>query len=103
MVAFYREAFGLEFGEGDTGGDLRSQVGELGGLTLKFVPIRDGVDFEGFPIHQLGVEVPDVEPVLSAAEKHGGRVLKPPRRKDGRVVASVRDPDGNTLELYQNR
>jgi catechol 2,3-dioxygenase-like lactoylglutathione lyase family enzyme len=103
MVAFYREAFGLEFGEGDTGGDLRSQVGELGGLTLKFVPIRDGVDFEGFPIHQLGLEVPDVEPVLSAAEKHGGRVLEPPRRKDGRVVASVRDPDGNTLELYQNR
>jgi predicted enzyme related to lactoylglutathione lyase len=49
------------------------------------------------------VEVPDVEPVLSAAEKHGGRVLEPPRRKDGRVVASVRDPDGNTLELYQNR
>jgi predicted enzyme related to lactoylglutathione lyase len=102
MVAFYREAFGVEFREVDTGG-LRSQFGELGGRTLKFVPIREDVDFDGFPIHQLGLHVPDVSAILAAARKHGGRVLDPPRQEDGRLVASVRDPDGNTLELYQDR
>lgn len=103
MLAFYREAFGIEFREVDIGGGLRSQFGELGGLTLKFVPIRDTVDFESFPIHQLGFEVPEVEAVLVAARKHGGQVQDAPRRQDGRVHAAVRDPDGNTLELYGPR
>jgi catechol 2,3-dioxygenase-like lactoylglutathione lyase family enzyme len=100
MLAFYREAFGIEFREVETGGGLRSRFGELSGLTLKFVPIRDTVDFEDFPIHQLGLEVPDVEAVLAAARKHGGRIQDVPRRQNGQLHAAIRDPDGNTLELY---
>ena len=100
MLAFYREAFGIAFREVDTGGGIRSQFGELGGLTLKFVPIRDTVDFENFPIHQLGFEVAGVEAIMAAARKHGGRVQDAPRRRNGRVHAAVRDPDGNPLELY---
>jgi predicted enzyme related to lactoylglutathione lyase len=103
MLAFYREAFGVEFQEVDVGRGLRAQFGELGGRVLKFVPIREDVDFEGFPIHQIGLEVPDAEAVLAAAQHYGGRVLERTRREGGRLVASVRDPDGNTLELYQNR
>ena len=102
MLAFYSEAFGFRFREVDTGG-LRSQFGELGGLTLKFVPIRDAVDFENFPIHQLGFEVPDVEAVIALAVKHGGRVQDAPVRRDGKMHASIRDPDGNTVELYGTR
>jgi catechol 2,3-dioxygenase-like lactoylglutathione lyase family enzyme len=100
MLAFYGEAFGVEFREVDTGGGIRSRFGELGGLTLKLVPIRDNADFENFPIHQLGLEVPDVEAVLAVARKHGGRVQDVPTRQGGRLHAAVRDPDGNTLELY---
>ena len=103
MLAFYGEAFGIRFREVDTGGGLRSQFGELGGVTLKFVPIRDAADFEGFPIHQLGIEVPDVEAVLDLARKHGGRVQDAPTRQDGQVHAAVRDPDGNTVEVYGPR
>jgi catechol 2,3-dioxygenase-like lactoylglutathione lyase family enzyme len=102
MVAFYTEAFGARFREVDARG-VRSQFGELGSLTLKFVPIRDTVDFEGFPVHQLGFEVPDVAAVIATAERHGGRVQDPPERQDGRVHAAVRDPDGNTIELYGPR
>lgn len=102
MLAFYREAFGIQFREVDTGG-LRSQFGDLDGLTLKFVPIRDSLDFEAFPIHQLGIDVPNVNAVLTTARKHGGRVQDAPRRRDGQVHAAVRDPDGNTLELYGSR
>jgi catechol 2,3-dioxygenase-like lactoylglutathione lyase family enzyme len=100
MTAFYRDAFGVEFREVATGSGIRSQFGELGGVTLKFVPIRETVDFVGFPIHQLGLEVPDVEAVLAAARKYGGRVQDSLRREHGQVHAAVRDPDGNTLELY---
>jgi catechol 2,3-dioxygenase-like lactoylglutathione lyase family enzyme len=99
MVAFYSEAFGARFREVQTPG-LRSQFGEIAGVTLKFVPIRDSVDFDRFPVHQLGFEVPDVERVISVALRHGGRVQDAPVRENGRVHASVRDPDGNTLELY---
>ena len=102
MLAFYSEAFGFRFREVDTGG-LRSQFGELDGLTIKFVPIRDAVDFENFPIHQLGFEVADVDAVIALAVKHGGRVQDPPVRRDGKVHAAIRDPDGNTVELYGSR
>ncbi|HJU64525.1 MAG TPA: VOC family protein [Gemmatimonadaceae bacterium] len=99
MLAFYSEAFGFRFREVDTGG-LRSQFGKLEGITLKLVPIRDAVDFENFAVHQLGFEVPDVDAVIALAVKHGGRVQNAPVRRDGKIHAAVRDPDGNTLELY---
>ena len=99
MVDFYTEAFGAKFRAVDTG-PIRSQFGEVAGLTLKFVPIRDAADFENFPVHQLGFQVADVDRVIAIALKHGGRVQDKPVREQGRVHASVRDPDGNTIELY---
>jgi len=99
MLAFYSEAFGIEFREVMTG-PFQSQFGEVEGLTLKFVPIRDKVDFDGYAVHQLGFSVPDIERVISLAIQHGGR-------QEGEVIvnengtnAAVRDPDGNTIELY---
>jgi catechol 2,3-dioxygenase-like lactoylglutathione lyase family enzyme len=102
MVAFYSQAFGAKFREVQTGA-IRSQFGELPGLTLKFVPIRAAVDFEEFPVHQLGFEVANVERVMALAVKHGGRVQDAPTRTGNRTHASVRDPDGNTIELYSGR
>ncbi len=72
MAAFYTEAFGAQFREVDTFG-LASQFGEVGGITLKLVPLRKRVDFEEYPSHQLGFGVPDVEAVIALAIKHGGR------------------------------
>ena len=99
MVAFYTEAFGGGFREVKTG-PFTSQVGDVAGLMLKFVPIRDAADFENFPVHQLGFEVADVNRVIEIALKHGGRVENKPTRDQGRVHAAIRDPDGNTIELY---
>jgi catechol 2,3-dioxygenase-like lactoylglutathione lyase family enzyme len=99
MLAFYSEAFQVQFREVDTYG-IRSQFGEVGGVTLKFVPIRDDADFKGYPIHQPGFVVPDVEAVIELALKHGGRQEGRTIHADGRVQAAVRDPDGNTIELY---
>ena len=99
MVKFYSLAFGVQFHPVDTFG-IPSQFGEVHGITLKFVPIRDAVDFEGYPLHQLGFNVQDVEAVIRLAEEHGGRVESEIQRHGGRVYAVVRDPDGNTIELY---
>ena len=99
MLAFYSEAFGAEFKEVDTYG-IRSHFGDVDGITLKFVPIRDSDDFKNFPIHQPGFIVPDVEAVIAIAIKHGGRQEGQTLRAEGKTQAAVRDPDGNTIELY---
>jgi catechol 2,3-dioxygenase-like lactoylglutathione lyase family enzyme len=99
MLSFYSEAFQVQFQEVITYG-LRSQFGELDGVTLKFVPIREREDFAGYPIHQLGFTVPDVETVIDLALQHGGKQEGKLIRRDGNTQAAVRDPDGNTIELY---
>ena len=99
MLAFYSEAFGVTFHGVDTYG-IQSQFGELNGVTLKFVPIRESEDFKNFPIHQPGFVVPDVEAVVALAIKHGGRQEGRTLHVDGKAQAAVRDPDGNTIELY---
>ena len=99
MLAFYTQAFGVEFQPVDTSG-LPSQFGELRGLTIKFVPLRDSVEFEEYPSHQLGFEVDDVAAVVALATAHGGRPEGELRVEDGRTHGCVRDPDGNTIELY---
>jgi catechol 2,3-dioxygenase-like lactoylglutathione lyase family enzyme len=99
MVAFYSEAFHVQFHEVDTYG-IRSQFGEVDGITLKLVPIRDDSDFKGYPVHQPGFVVADVEAVIDLALKHGGRQEGRVIRVEGKIQAAVRDPDGNTIELY---
>jgi predicted enzyme related to lactoylglutathione lyase len=99
MLAFYAEAFQVQFREVDTYG-IRSQFGEMDGVTLKLVPLRESEDFKGFPVHQPGFLVPDVEAVIALAQKHGGRQEGKLIRVDGKLQAAIRDPDGNTIELY---
>ena len=99
MVDFYSQAFGTQFWEVNTYG-IHSQFGEVNGITLKFVPIRDEADFKNFPIHQLGFTVADVEAVIALAIQHGGRQEGRTLRVDGKIQAAIRDPDGNSIELY---
>ena len=72
MVGFYTEAFGARFSSVDTFG-LASQFGDVGGITLKLVPIREEADFENFPVHQLGFDVSNMDRVIALAIKYGGR------------------------------
>lgn len=101
MVAFYAEAFGAVFREVDTFG-IKSQFGEMAGITLKLVPIREAADFEDFPSHQLGFFVASVDEVIALAQKHGGLQEGDIHTLDGSKHAAVRDPDGNTIELYES-
>ena len=100
MVAFYEEAFGARFRVVDTFG-VSSRFAEIDGITVKLVPIRESVDFDGYPSHQLGFEVPSIGAVLEAAGRHGGHPEGERMRDGDRWHAAVRDPDGNTIELYE--
>ena len=101
MIAFYTEAFGGDFRQVDTSG-LTSWFGEVAGITFKLVPIRDKPDFEGYPLHQLGFEVEQLQSVIQSAIKHGGRQEGDLLRDGDRLHGAIRDPDGNTIELYQS-
>lgn len=99
MTAFYAEAFQVQFKEVNTSGFV-SKFGDCNGIMLKFVPIRDEADFENYPIHQPGFTVPNVQTIIEIALKHGGRQEGILTRTDSGVQGAVRDPDGNTIELY---
>ena len=99
MLKFYSEAFHVQFHEVNTYG-IRSQFGEMAGITLKFVPIRDEADFKNYPIHQLGFTVSDVEKVVALAIQYGGRQEGKLIKTEDQIQAAIRDPDGNTIELY---
>jgi catechol 2,3-dioxygenase-like lactoylglutathione lyase family enzyme len=100
MRAFYTEAFDGEFSEVEIGG-MTCWFGQSAGFTLKLVPLRAESDFEGYPMHQLGITVDDVAAVIAAAIRHGGRQDGSTSLQNGLAYAVVRDPDGNTIELYQ--
>ena len=100
MVAFYSEAFGVEFREVITRG-VPAMFGQMDGITLKFVDLGDGEsDSEMVQSHQIGIAVPDVDGVIALAIEHGGEMMGEPLRNGDRVHAAIRDPDGNSLELY---
>lgn len=102
MLTFYSAAFGVQFREVNTGG-LLSHFGECAGITLKLVPIRDESDFEAFPVHQPGFTVADVEDVISLAVKYGGKQEGPMIQTSEGRRGAVRDPDGNTIELADDK
>lgn len=97
MRDFYTEAFGGRF-QAVNAGNLHCWFGSVNGMTLKLVPLREKADFEGYPMHQLGFAVADVAATIELAVKHGGR-------REGEATdeqGAVRDPDGNTIELYKS-
>lgn len=100
MESFYAAAFGVTFRSVRTG-DIDSRFGDLDGITIKLVPIRDSTDFEGYPIHQLGLEVESLDRVVDIALRAGGARHGEMVTVDGVRQIAIRDPDGNLLELYE--
>ncbi len=99
MVDFYQEAFGIPFVEKRIG-DLESYFGFLGPILFKLVPLSDDQEADEFPTHQLGFHVEDIDSVVELALKYGGSVLQEPLQRLDQYFAAIRDPDGNSLELY---
>ncbi|MFT7588105.1 MAG: catechol 2,3-dioxygenase-like lactoylglutathione lyase family enzyme [Limisphaerales bacterium] len=50
---------------------------------------------------QPGFEIKNVRLVIELAKKYGGKQEGEILEHDGKLHAAVRDPDGNTIELYE--
>ncbi len=99
MVGFYQEAFGIAFSEKRVG-DITTYFGMLGDIMFKLYPLQEDQEMDEWPTHQLGFFVADLDAVLELSLKYGGSILNEPVTRLNQVHAAIRDPDGNSLELY---
>lgn len=103
MIGFYGELLGITFEAAPFEG-VEVMESRTGAFVLRFAALREEEDFDGFPVHQPGFAVDDVARAIRVAVAHGGEVEGEPIRSDGEIVlAALRDPDGNTLEVRLRR
>lgn len=100
MCRFYAGVLGATFSEVEIAPGLLAQFGRAGPLLIKLVPLRDAQDFEGFPVTQLGFAAADPVACRSRALELGGRAEGQPAGDGASYHCAVRDPDGNTLEIF---
>jgi len=107
-IRFYTERLGMKvfrrisesdgksvafIGYGDEGSHT---VLELNHSPDKLQHVRG--DFFG----HIAIGVPNIESAFDALREAGVKTLKPPRTKDGEVLASVEDPNGYKIELIED-
>lgn len=100
MVAFYSAVLGLKFVEREMFGRTLSSA-RFGDIDVLFCP-KDlaGVEAETNTI-QLRFVVDDAALAFAQGMKFGGIAITEPAEVEGSLQASLRDPDGNSLELTQ--
>src|SRR5262245_12770095 len=92
-VSFYRDTLGLTARHGERGW-AGCAVGKNGtGALHQRAPKHSGVE--------LSLLVSDIEKTLVELEAGGARVVEPIRRQDFGAVATVADPSGNLIGLYE--
>lgn len=102
MVAFYGSLFNTSFQDLDLYGE-KLFAGKIGDIEVLFCPKHiAGVDARINTI-QLRFVIEDVEKALKVGLEKGGTLITDVQELDGHTHASLRDPDGNSLEIKQNR
>jgi predicted enzyme related to lactoylglutathione lyase len=48
------------------------------------------------------IAVEDIDEALISAQAAGGKILEPPAADGNRWIATLRDPDGNSLGIFQD-
>ncbi len=96
MIDFYTKTFGAELKKRDP-----ISGGTIGNMQIVLCP-RDvaGVKAEQNTI-QLRFVVADIEKTFKAALEAGGTKIDAITKAGKQTIASVRDPDGNSIELIQ--
>jgi predicted enzyme related to lactoylglutathione lyase len=92
-VSFYRDVLGLKTLHVERGW-AEFAVGKSGTLALHE---RE----QGHPRVEVSLLVGDLEKTLAELEAGGARVVEPIRRQDFGAVATVTDPSGNLIGLYE--
>jgi predicted enzyme related to lactoylglutathione lyase len=96
-LAFYRDVVGLTPLHVERGW-AEFQVGTVGRLALH---ARDSANPAN--VTKVSLQVRDVDGTLHEMRRKGARVVEPVRREEFGAVATVADPSGNLLGLYEPR
>lgn len=100
METFYVGVFDAKLRDVDLGG-AKLKAGTLGGMEFILCPKEvAGVKADQNTI-QLRFVVEDIASAVEAATMAGGQIIDEIRSAEGAKTASVRDPDGNSIELIQ--
>ena len=102
MTRFYNEVFAAGLRPSPVGG-VTMQLGTLAGLELLLCPNEVAKVDAALNRHMLRIVVGDVADVVERVRRSGGTVDGPPAIVEGRRLAAVRDPDGNTIELVERQ
>ena len=102
MVEFYENVFSINFVKKELGGFTLYQ-GKFGELELLLCPNEiAGVEADQSR-YQPDIIVPDLDTVIDAALKFGGKIKDEIIETSQNRMASILDPDGNTLVFIQNK
>lgn len=102
MVKFYENVFGITLKPFDAYGSTLYS-GKMGGFLLMLCPKEiAGVTAEQTR-HQFDYAIDDVDAVVKAVKQWGGGLMRDTEVwEDKTKVASVMDPDGNTMVFKQS-
>ena len=92
-VRFYRDVLGLKARHVERGW-AEFGVGKTGTIALH-------ERARNHPAVEVSLLVTDIEKTLAELEAGGARVIEPIRRQDFGAVATVADPSGNPIGLYE--
>lgn len=94
-IRFYSDVLGFQLSSRDFVARFH-----VDGVLFELVPRTDKVILEGAGNARLCLKVDDVEATL-AELKQKGVVTSPPQKETGGILASLYDPDGNEICLWQ--
>ena len=103
MREFYAAVCGIEWVELELAPGMSILRAELAGLTIQLCPASVAGVTAGDFRHQLRFTVGDLAVAIVAAEAKGGQLHGERVETETMRHVALRDPDGNTLELIEER
>ncbi len=101
MVSFYNAVFNARLKATVHIGAEQFYAGELCGMKLTFCPNAIAGVIAEQNRQQFRFEVADIEAVMAAGLANHGSEINPIEEYKGAKVASLADPDGNTIEFVE--
>ncbi len=100
MVTFYRNVFGIDFRAVDIGNGVKLYTGKFAGMDILFAPNTIANVKAEQSRTQFDIIVPDIKAAKEKAQASGGSVREE-KEEAGRIMATLVDPDGNTIVVIQ--
>jgi predicted enzyme related to lactoylglutathione lyase len=98
LVPFYRDTLGLK--EQSQGGFSIFEIGGRQSLAIGQHSEVSGKTKEPYRI-MVNLTVDDIQAAYEQLKGKGVQFMRPPEQDMGVMIATFQDPDGNTLQLFQ--